>query len=333
MAYIGRGLDKISNVEVLDNITFDGSSTSFTLQKGGVNFTPSSANNILVSIDGVVQSGNFTCSGSTIDFGVAVSASSTCNFIIHLGVGVVTTPSDGSVVTAKLADDSVTSAKLANLTSAMNFQGTASNMRLNFDTTDTVSNADPLMAITSKNKTDSVAQLSMRRESAVDDGYIALSTQATGGSLTERVRVHSGGVLSAAHGIALGVGTANTATNVLDDYEEGTFTPTWTSNVTVSVSSGNYGYYTKIGDEVTIHFGAVLTSSGGTPNYFSITNAPFQANVVSGSCVGSAREYGQTGHQHMAVISDNSTTVQVKKYDSTAVANPYLIATVTYRVD
>ena len=62
MAYIGRDTDKISNVEVLDNITFDGSS-SYTLQKGGSNFTPSSANTLLLSIDGVVQAGNFTVSG------------------------------------------------------------------------------------------------------------------------------------------------------------------------------------------------------------------------------------------------------------------------------
>lgn len=137
---------------------------------------------------------------------------------------------------------------------------------------------------------------------------------------------------SASSGIYLGVNSA-TASNLLDDYEEGTFTPTWTSNVTVSVASGNYGYYTKIGDEVTLHFGAVLNSSGGTPNYFSITNAPFQANVVSGNAVGSAREYGQTGHQHLAIIADNSTTIQTKKYDSTAVANPYLAATITYRTD
>ena len=113
MAYIGRGLDKISNVEVLDNLTFDGSSTSFTLQKNSVNFTPSSANNILVSIDGVVQAGNFTCSGSTIDFGVAVSASSTCDFIIHYGVGVVTTPSDNSVTAAKIPNGTVSNAHLA----------------------------------------------------------------------------------------------------------------------------------------------------------------------------------------------------------------------------
>ena len=111
MAYIGRDTDKISNVEVLDNITFDGSS-SYTLQKGGSNFTPSSANTLLVSINGVVQAGNFTVSGSTIDFGTAVAGTSTCDFILHYGVGLITTPSDGTVTTAKLADSSVTTAKL-----------------------------------------------------------------------------------------------------------------------------------------------------------------------------------------------------------------------------
>ena len=111
MAYIGRGTDKLSNVEVLDNITFDGSS-SYTLQKNSVNFIPSSANTLLVSIDGVVQAGNFTVSGSTIDFGTAVAGTSTCDFILHYGVGLITTPSDGTVTTAKLADSSVSLAKL-----------------------------------------------------------------------------------------------------------------------------------------------------------------------------------------------------------------------------
>ena len=112
MPYVGRNTDKLSNIEVLDAITFDGSS-SYTLQKNSVNFTPSSANNVLVSIDGVVQANNFTVSGSTIDFGVAVPATSTCDWIYHIGVGLITTPADGTVTTAKLADASVTSAKLA----------------------------------------------------------------------------------------------------------------------------------------------------------------------------------------------------------------------------
>jgi len=111
MPYIGRDTDKISNVEVLDNITFDGSS-SYTLQKGGSNFTPSSANTLLVSIDGVVQAGNFTVSGSTIDFGTAVAGTYTCDFILHYGIGLITTVSDGTVTTAKLADSSVSLAKL-----------------------------------------------------------------------------------------------------------------------------------------------------------------------------------------------------------------------------
>ena len=102
MPYIGRGTDKLSNVEVLDNITFDGSS-SYTLQKGGSNFTPSSANTLLVSIDGVVQAGNFTVSGSTIDFGTAVAGTSTCDFILHYGTGLITTPADGTVTSAKIS--------------------------------------------------------------------------------------------------------------------------------------------------------------------------------------------------------------------------------------
>jgi hypothetical protein len=102
MAYIGRGTDTISNVEVLDNITFDGSS-SYTLQKSSTNFVPSSANNLLISISGVVQQGNFSVSGSTITFDTVVSGSDTCDWILHYGIGLITTVADGTVTTAKLA--------------------------------------------------------------------------------------------------------------------------------------------------------------------------------------------------------------------------------------
>jgi len=111
MAYLGRGLDKISNIEVLDNITFDGSS-SYSITKGSVAFTPNSAQSCLISIDGVVQATNFTVSSSTIDFGVAIPSTSVCNFFLHYGTGVMTVPSDGSVTTAKLGDSAVTTAKI-----------------------------------------------------------------------------------------------------------------------------------------------------------------------------------------------------------------------------
>ena len=104
MAYIGRGLDKISNIEKLDAITFDGSQ-SYSLTKSSVAFTPNSANSLIISINGVCQFGNVTVSGTSVDFGVAMPSTDTNDFILHLGVGVVNTPADATVTNAKLAQD------------------------------------------------------------------------------------------------------------------------------------------------------------------------------------------------------------------------------------
>jgi len=95
-------------------------------------------------------------------------------------------------------------------------------------------------------------------------GRLTFSTTADGAAtVTERVRIHTNGVASFNNGIALGVGIANTASNVLDDYEEGTWTPTLlgsSSNPSVSYTSNNFGGYTKIGD--TVHaFGRINTTS------------------------------------------------------------------------
>ena len=109
--YLGRGLDRISNIEIMDNLVFDGSS-SYSITKGSVAFAPNSSQSCLLSIDGVVQAGNFTVNSSTIDFGVAIPSTSVCNFFLHYGTGVMTLPSDGSVTTAKLGDNSVTTARL-----------------------------------------------------------------------------------------------------------------------------------------------------------------------------------------------------------------------------
>ena len=101
MTYVGRGVDAISNVEKLDNITFDGS-TTYNLTKSSVAFTPAGKNNILVSINGVIQQGNFTVAGATIVFDFSPTSNDTCNFIMHYGTGVLNTPADSSVNMAQL---------------------------------------------------------------------------------------------------------------------------------------------------------------------------------------------------------------------------------------
>jgi hypothetical protein len=116
MAYIGQNLDRFSNVEKLDAITPATSTGAgpYNLLKGGVAFTPSSADTMVVSIDGVIQYGNFSVTGSTITFNAALADANTCDFIYHMGTGLLSTPVDNSVSTAKIVDSNVTTAKIAN---------------------------------------------------------------------------------------------------------------------------------------------------------------------------------------------------------------------------
>ena len=116
MAYIGQNLDRFSNVEKLDAITPATSTGAgpYNLTKGGVAFTPSSADTMVVSIDGVIQYGNFSVSGSTITFNAALADANTCDFIYHMGTGLLSTPVDNSVSTVKIVDSNVTTAKIAN---------------------------------------------------------------------------------------------------------------------------------------------------------------------------------------------------------------------------
>jgi len=116
MAYIGQGLNRFSNVEKLDVITPATATGAgpYNLTKGGVAFTPSSADTMVVSIDGVVQYGNFSVSSSTITFDAALADANTCDFIYHMGTGLLSTPVDNSVSTAKIVDSNITTAKINN---------------------------------------------------------------------------------------------------------------------------------------------------------------------------------------------------------------------------
>ena len=114
MAYIGRGVDKISNIEVLDAITFTDSAGPYNLTKDATAFVPTASNALVISIDGIIQSpSSYTTSAATITFDSSMASTSTMNFIYQMGVGLITSPSDDSVTTAKIADLAVTTAKLA----------------------------------------------------------------------------------------------------------------------------------------------------------------------------------------------------------------------------
>ena len=108
MAYIGPE-PKLGRNREVDDISsgFNGSATAFTLAVSGSNVSPGTANDIVVSLGGVIQNPNqaFTIAGSTITFTTA-PASGLSFFAVVLGQSIdssVVTPADGSVTGTKLS--------------------------------------------------------------------------------------------------------------------------------------------------------------------------------------------------------------------------------------
>jgi len=357
--YIGRGIDQIDNISTLDNLSFNGSDATFNLTQNSVAFTPVSADALQIQIDGIIQSGNYSVANATVTFDFTPSGSSVCNGIKHFGVGLITTPTDGSVTATKIGTDAVIQAKIGDeavdearlqisnagtngqflskqssnsggLTWASVSAGTALTGSTNNQVT-TVTGANAIQGETNlsfdgtglclgsttfsgakinlytganapangakngssiwfQNNTSSSAKMQMtfsgtsgstygpgfigfNNESFTSNGkgYLTFGTRAdeTDAAPTERLRIHSNGVASFNNGIALGVGTANTASNVMDDYEHGDWTPTWVLGTSGSCNTANAsGKYVKVGKFVTVWgynaFGGTVSSPTGT---------------------------------------------------------------------
>jgi len=78
--------------------------------------------------------------------------------------------------------------------------------------------------------------------------------------------------------------SASSNANTLDDYEEGTWTPSYGSGATsVTYGSVRDGHYRKIGSQVTIWFGIMTNSLTASASGLTITGLPFTASSGAGS--------------------------------------------------
>lgn len=104
--------------------------------------------------------------------------------------------------------------------------------------------------------------------------------------------------------------SASSDANTLDDYEEGTFTPSITaSGVTAYLSQD--GKYTKIGQVVIVNIKFRVAASSGGTGTFNITNAPF-AQTATFQATGSARESGLgSGFLSSVWMASSSTDIYV----------------------
>jgi len=116
MAYIGKQ-PVVGNFVKLDAIVTSATAT-YNLLNGGVAYFPQSANNCIVSLNGIIQEptssgnvGGYTISGSTIVFTTALTTLDVIDFILVLGDTLsIGTPSDGTVSFAKVTSNLITGA-------------------------------------------------------------------------------------------------------------------------------------------------------------------------------------------------------------------------------
>jgi len=144
-------------------------------------------------------------------------------------------------------------------------------------------------------------------------------------------------------------GTGSTGSEVLDDYEEGAWTATITTNGTdFSTSSrGTNAFYRKIGSQVTVWFGPSITSPTSGTGSLIVTGLPFTANhsagmsITSGDIhfgrvdlIGTEGYFMQIAHNTSNIAFyyriDNSNPGTMTADELNGNTTPYISGTLTY---
>jgi len=168
--------------------------------------------------------------------------------------------------------------------------------------------------------------------SSIDSGGVQLviGTRQNSASWTEVARFTSGNNFSVADGnVVIGTSgkgidfsaTAGTGTSeLLNDYEEGTWTPTFTSwTIAPSVISAQY---TKIGRQVT----ATVYATDGVNNFNGIGGLPFVSNSTQGSA-GSLNNGSAAVNYGCSVVVSSTT---IAGFNATLTGG-FWQATITYQ--
>ena len=302
MPFIGKQ-PEVGAYSKLDAITTSATATyNLTLDSGA--YYPTSANHLLVSLNGVMQApqDSFTVSGSTIVFASTLASTDSIDFIMALGdVLDIGTPSDGTVTTAKIVDnaistakiqdDAITSAKIAGALTTTGTTGIGIGQEPHSSAALAITTTDQHIRMTNGSE---LGVLSVE-----SDGNIQL--WAHGADATQfRTGSGSGTIAARIDADGLKFGTDTAAANALDDYEEGTWTPT--SNLT-AITPSSACSYRKIGNQVTVQasFAINTVQNDGVPVY--ITGLPFASSGAYAENLGSVMLFNVAGGTDRSYVS------------------------------
>lgn len=150
-----------------------------------------------------------------------------------------------------------------------------------------------------------------------------------GGSFTDNVTQST-----AAKGINFTANTpaAGMTSQLLNWYEEGTWTPSAVSLSGALTSYTSSGRYTRIGRQVTVHFDVTITNNGTGATAIGVSSLPFLA-LGAYAATGSAVEVAAVGFDCSCYLG-GSNAIYIFKYDLTypGGTNYRLVGTITYPV-
>jgi len=335
MAYLGNAPARSFISFERQVFTIVNSQTAYTLSHSVNN-----ENDIRLVINNIVQepgSGKaYTASGTTLTLSAALTNGTDEMYCVFLGRATATnTPGAGSVNTAAIAADAVTppktnffntdpgnAADLGNLHVKTGDSGVTS---LSVSHDELVVESDGNAGISIIGGGSNTVGVAFGDSADSDNGRINYVHSDTSlrliNNATENVRIHSNGVMAANAGIALGVGTANTSSNVLDDYEEGTWTLTVTGQTT---DTSQVSRYTKIGNRVFIDsLFTCDTDVSATSESQPMQGLPFSAGTSTRAIINlkflkTSAEAGYGG----APTLGSSSAISLETYNSNLIIRP-----------
>jgi len=159
-----------------------------------------------------------------------------------------------------------------------------------------------------------------------NDGILVLQTTTSGGTATAAITIDT--TQRSKFPTTIGVGDATPSTsgsgitfpatqsassdaNTLDDYEEGTWTPSLGGNTTYNVQAGTY---TKVGRMVVAR-GNVNVITIGTGSTGIVTGLPFTTATIFGVQVG---YWGLTANNFVFIGGFSNSSTQIDFYTATA---------------
>jgi len=162
-----------------------------------------------------------------------------------------------------------------------------------------------------KYKTNSAFYASLYHQTAGSHNfYVTNNTAATDAAIswTTGFEVLADGKARAKNGLLFGTDTA--AANALDDYEEGTWTPTFigsNGNPTVNYAA-QIGKYTKVGNMVTLslHMNTNSVSGGSSSSNLRISGIPFDSNGAAGGRFGNFQNWDSSLNQSIGCFVNGS---------------------------